>query len=164
MKIALANMHQLHHAVVNAPVVFAAPLNKHSIMTVSVEAARHYLATLDLGYITVSMCAPTYPLPRWTQADAAVCEDLYKKFLLLQKIHPGLPLVPTKEIDEFWHNHILHTKQYHHDCQQIFGHYFHHQPASQQENPQQLVDDYARTRQLFFAEFKIQIDLAQPSS
>ncbi len=120
---------------------------------VSLEEARLYLVQLDLGYIIESMCGDRYPLPRWTQADAVYCCQLYKNFLLLQKMHAPIPMVPTREIDEFWHNHILYTQNYLRDCVCIFGHYLHHLPASPADDPQQLVDGFLRTKQLYLEAF-----------
>jgi hypothetical protein len=37
-------------------------------------------------------------------------------------------LPPSVEIDEFWHNHIIHTAKYYQDCLFICGEYLHHQP------------------------------------
>lgn len=119
----------------------------------SLEAAKDYLDQLDLNYIAKAMCAPEYPLPRWQEDDALRCVQLYKNFLYLQKKHLPQPLVPTREIDEVWHNHILYTQQYFRDCEQIFGHYLHHAPASPTEETAKLVDDYLRTKALYFAEF-----------
>ncbi len=113
-----------------------------------------YLHDLDLSYIIEFMCSKRYPLPRWTEKDARHCEKLYKNFLLLQKKNPHISLVPTREIDEFWHNHILYTQKYMDDCQQIFGFYFHHIPTSPTENPQKLIDHFTQTKQLYFAEFQ----------
>jgi hypothetical protein len=121
---------------------------------ISLDAARHYIDQLDLTYIINAMCAPQYPLPRWTLADASHCCQLYKNFLYLTKKHLPVALVPTREIDEFWHNHILSTQHYFRDCANIFGHYLHHQPTTPDENPHKLVDDFQRTKQLYFAEFK----------
>ncbi len=120
---------------------------------VSLEDARHYLDQLDLQYLIDAMCAPQYPLPRWTPEAAMACVALYKQFLWLQKKHFPSSLVPTREIDECWHNHILHTKQYLHDCMQIFGFYLHHQPLLPNEDTQQLRDDFLKTKQLYLEEF-----------
>lgn len=120
---------------------------------ISDEEARDYLHQLDLTYIADSMCASHYPLPRWQLADALHCAKLYKNFLLLQKKNASVPLVPTREIDEFWHNHILHTQQYFQDCARIFGYYLHHQPVSPRDNTEQLIADFTRTKELYFAEF-----------
>ncbi len=120
---------------------------------VSLEAAREYLQQLDLNYVVNSMCSPHYPLPRWTEEDALHCCQLYKNFLLLMKKHQPAPLVPTRHIDEFWHNHILYTKQYFHDCEQIFGHYLHHEPASPSDHPDNLIEAFQQTKRWYFEEF-----------
>ncbi len=127
--------------------------------SVSLEKARLYIEQMDLDYIVEAMCATDYPLPRWNAADAAHCLKLYKNFLWLQKkYHPEF-LVPTREIDEFWHNHILVTKKYFEDCENIFGHYLHHEPASPNEDPQTLVENYLKTKQYYLDEFGVPLDL-----
>lgn len=64
------------------------------------------------------------------------------------------PLVPTREIDEFWHNHILYTREYARDCECIFGKFLHHDPSLPDEDVQVLVDQFHVTKQLYFDEFK----------
>lgn len=121
---------------------------------VSLDAAKKYLAALDLNYIVQAMCAETYALPRWTASDAMQCGKLYKNFLYLQKKYPHTGLVPTREIDEFWHNHILYTENYFADCQQIFGHYLHHQPVSGEVDEEAISIAFAQTKLLYLEEFK----------
>ncbi|VVC76521.1 hypothetical protein AQUSIP_18360 [Aquicella siphonis] len=121
--------------------------------SVSLEEARCYIDALDLTYIAESMCAPHYPLPRWTHADAVQCCQLYKNFLFLLKKYLPMPLVPTREIDEFWHNHILYTRNYFHDCEKIFGHYLHHEPASPTDDGQALISNFLETKKLYLEEF-----------
>lgn len=60
------------------------------------------------------------------RVDRAV-ED-YRKFLVLAATRPELSLVPGADLDEVWHTHILFTKQYHQDCEAVFGGYLHHAP------------------------------------
>lgn len=122
-------------------------------MAVSYDAARQYIQALDLSYIVQAMCASHYPLPRWVKDDAEKCCQLYKNFLLLHKKHEGESLVPTREIDEFWHNHILYTKQYFADCKAIFGHYLHHHPAAPQDDLSQLAKAFLRTKEFYQIEF-----------
>lgn len=119
------------------------------------EEAKSYLAELDLDYLADAMCSSNYPLPRWSRTDVMRCLQHYKNFLWLQKIHPDLPLVPTKEMDECWHNHILYTKRYTEDCQQIFGRYLHHHPAIPGKDDATLTAHYLRTKELYLHEFKI---------
>jgi hypothetical protein len=52
----------------------------------------------------------------------------YRRFLKLCAKYPDAPIVPTEEVDEFWHLHILDTQRYGEDCKQIFGGMLHHDP------------------------------------
>jgi len=121
---------------------------------ISFATARAYIEALDLEYIVQVMCAEHYSLPRWTLSDARRCCQLYKNFLILLKKHSPQMLVPTREIDEFWHNHILHTKKYFQDSRAIFGHYIHHDPASPNDSPDVLVQGFLKTKEYYLEEFK----------
>lgn len=126
----------------------------NTVATPSLEQAKYYLDSLDLTYIIDCMCSANYSLPRWTKQDAEHCCRLYKNFLFLIKSNKDEALVPSRLIDEFWHNHILYTKNYTEDCLHIFGHYLHHEPASPNDNPQQLIEDFTKTKDLYFAAFQ----------
>lgn len=120
----------------------------------SLESAIRYINTLDLGYIINKMTDETYELPQWTHEDAVHCGKLYKNFLILLRKYPEASLVPTREIDEFWHNHILYTQRYTDDCLHIFGHYLHHHPADQTDEALiKLQEEFAITEELYFKEF-----------
>ena len=67
----------------------------------------------------------------WPREVAEKIGEQYKAFLWLLKIHPDKIIVPFREVDEFWHQHILYTKKYVEDCQNIFGYYQHHIPHKQ---------------------------------
>jgi len=63
-------------------------------------------------------------------------EDLFRetrKFLYLCQL-PGI-FIPDELLilDEMWHNFILFTKEYHRFCEEHFGRYFHHLPATKKE-------------------------------
>ena len=122
-------------------------------------AAQVYLEALNLDYLIDFMCGERYPLPRWRRVDAEHCASLYKNFLWLNKKHSGQTLVPTREIDEFWHNHILYTRQYARDCLAIFGRYLHHEPSPPDEDPADLVKHYLHTKALYAAEFGQELTL-----
>ena len=53
----------------------------------------------------------------------------YKRFLSLKQANPGLSLSPSELMDAVWHIHILDTKMYAKDCQEIFGRFLHHAPS-----------------------------------
>jgi hypothetical protein len=54
----------------------------------------------------------------------------YHKFLFLIHEHPTANIVPRHLVDEVWHDHILHTKDYFKDCERVFGHFIHHIPST----------------------------------
>jgi hypothetical protein len=126
----------------------------------SLVSARVYIESLDLNYIIEFMCSQRYPLPRWNLPDAAHCCQLYKNFLILLKKHDSEFLVPTREIDEFWHNHILYTRNYYFDSMVIFGRYLHHDPASPNDDPEFLAKHYLKTKQYYLEEFKQALETA----
>jgi len=61
-------------------------------------------------------------------------EDAAEGILALKQYYAVALLDPLNRhavsdaIDPFWHAHILHTKQYHAFCHQVFGEYVHHEP------------------------------------
>jgi hypothetical protein len=52
----------------------------------------------------------------------------YKRYLTLLVKFPEEEIAPTKDVDKFWHAHILDTLKYADDCQSVFGHFLHHFP------------------------------------
>ena len=64
----------------------------------------------------------------WTREYAERMEVAYKRFLTLLVTHPETTVAPSKEIDKFWHAHILDTMKYADDCQRLFGYFLHHFP------------------------------------
>lgn len=65
----------------------------------------------------------------WDDKKCDLMEILYKRWMICAEEHgQGIPFVPTKDIDIFWHYHILHTRQYMADCKKYFGRYIHHNP------------------------------------
>ena len=64
----------------------------------------------------------------FTPQRLAQAEMDYRRFLHLHLLYPGLEIVPTKLIDEVWHQHILDTRAYAKDCQELFGEFLHHYP------------------------------------
>lgn len=62
----------------------------------------------------------------WSKDKAAEQVGKYRNFLKM--ISTGMTCVPTKDVDEVWHTHILDTEEYTKDCQRCFGYYVHHRP------------------------------------
>lgn len=52
----------------------------------------------------------------------------YKRFLILSAKYPDQPITLSKDVDKFWHSHILDTIKYAQDCENVFGYFLHHFP------------------------------------
>ena len=88
------------------------------------------LAKIDLRAVMQHVADDT-GLPA---ADLVRAEDLYHKFLSLIAKFPGTGFVPPRLVDHVWHAHITFTRQYMADCELLFGHYLHHNPAQGDED------------------------------
>jgi len=66
----------------------------------------------------------------WDRETVDRVEIMYRRFLYLVSISAddSLPICPNREVDKFWHQHILDTQKYADDCQQFFGRFLHHFP------------------------------------
>lgn len=92
----------------------------------------------------------------WPRDVAESIADQYRRFLWLHKKYSEKEtLIPFREVDEFWHQHILHTKRYYDDCLAVFGKYLHHYPHKQktEEDKAFYEKHYARTLALLEMEF-----------
>jgi hypothetical protein len=92
----------------------------------------------------------------WSRDQCDVVEKWYKRFLTLNLLYPEESIVPTKEIDEFWHYHILDTRKYADDCQSAFGNFFHHFPyfgMRDEEDSKNHKEAVNNTKNLFLCEF-----------
>lgn len=85
------------------------------------------IGALDLDPIKVKL-TDTEEGQGWSREYADRMEVAYKRFLTLLVTHPETTVAPSKEIDKFWHAHILDTMKYAEDCQQVFGYFLHHFP------------------------------------
>jgi hypothetical protein len=66
--------------------------------------------------------------PHWDVSTADRIEAWYRRYHVLFFLFPDEMIVPTKEIDEFWHFHILDTQKYLDDCTLLHGRLIHHFP------------------------------------
>ena len=95
-----------------------------------INLIKHKIYNLNLDYV-VKRISNKY---KWDIKEAKECEKLYKNFLFLNVLYKeDKRLVPTEEIDMFWHEHILHTKHYINHCEEIFGGYLQHDPLFDSE-------------------------------
>ena len=67
----------------------------------------------------------------WSEEKADLIEDQYKAFLFVCWKYNDAYNVPSKDIDEFWHSHILFTRSYKNLCDRLYGYFLHHQPDNE---------------------------------
>lgn len=118
------------------------------------DQTRQVISSIDLGGVIDRMRFVHY----WTKKSAELAETQYRNYLLLcKKYGQTHSLVPSHEIDEFWHNHVLCTRRYTQDCEKIFGYYLHHDPhhGSRGSIPhKEVVKNFTEsTQELYLKEF-----------
>lgn len=64
----------------------------------------------------------------WSREYVNQMEIAYKRFLALLVKYPEETIAPSKDVDKFWHGHILDTLKYAEDCRGLFGNFLHHFP------------------------------------
>jgi len=94
----------------------------------------------------------------WTQEYADSVEAAYKTYLTMLVKYPddSEAIMLSKDVDEFWHTHILQTAKYMQDCEQVFGFYLHHNPHVGERTAADLAQREAfaaRTQELYLREF-----------
>jgi hypothetical protein len=92
----------------------------------------------------------------WSAEYADRVETAYKRYLVLIAKYPTLDFAPNRDIDRFWHMHILDTRKYAEDCDATFGRFMHHFPYSglRGEDDARSHDIASETmRQLYSREF-----------
>jgi len=89
-----------------------------------------------------------------TRNDALRVEAEYRRFLYLIISNVGQTVVPwSRDLDDFWHEHILDTAKYDRDCAAIFGRFIHHNPHLPEGSPAHTKSS-AATRQMYKKAFK----------
>lgn len=89
-------------------------------------------------------------------AEWDMAELEYRRFLTLKRFYPSVALVPSKIVDAIWHAHILDTRAYREDCQQVFGRFIDHYPyfgIYGQDDYQELKNAFAQTVALYEKHF-----------
>jgi len=94
----------------------------------------------------------------WARDYADRIEAAYKTYLTMLVKYPDEAddILLSKDVDEFWHTHILQTRKYTEDCQKVFGNFLHHEPHVGEVTATDLARRSAlaeKTRHLYEMEF-----------
>tara|TARA_Y100000310_G_C20348646_1_gene653249 strand:- start:105 stop:692 length:588 start_codon:yes stop_codon:yes gene_type:complete len=87
----------------------------------------------------------------WSREKVDNVEIAYKRFLYMS-ISQDTIIVPTKNIDKFWHTHILDTKKYSEDCEETFGFFLHHFPyfgMRGEQDRNNLNNSFTKTQEIY---------------
>jgi hypothetical protein len=83
-----------------------------------VQSDESFVLTINL----LEAASRSDSIPRdWSQEQRARSLERYVMWLRLKQRHPRARLAPTRDIDLFWHLHMLSPVAYHRDCMQMFG-------------------------------------------
>jgi hypothetical protein len=112
---------------------------------------------LDLESVKVRAMDPELG-EGWTREHAEGIERGYRTYLTMLAKYPdhAEDILLSKDVDEFWHTHILQTIKYTEDCEAVFGKYLHHAPhigevtSAVKEKRMVLAE---KTRRLYQREF-----------
>ena len=129
--------------------------NRKSLSPQEREEVIQKIKTLDLSKIKMKLMSKRSEPVSQETADEA--EKWYKRFLILNIMYPDKAIVPTTLIDTMWHYHILDTQKYAHDCENVFGFFFHHYPyfgLLSEEDAQNSKNAFDESMVLFDLVFK----------
>ena len=121
-------------------------------------ADQNFLAALkatDFGPIAFKLINPEEG-DGWTLARATQAVEQYRRFLFLVYRYPDQQIVPSREVDEVWHTHILDTAKYREDCDRLFGKFMDHWPyfgLRDEAQRAELNSAFSQTQQLFEKHF-----------
>jgi hypothetical protein len=113
------------------------------------------IQALDLDPIKLKLMDPEEG-QGWSREYVDQMEIAYKRFLTLTVKYPDETIAPSKDVDKFWHGHILDTMKYAEDCQNVLGYFLHHFPyfgMRGEEDAANLAEAGRTTTRLYEQEF-----------
>ena len=121
--------------------------------TKRIEAAMALINSIDLTMVKMKLMDEDEG-QGWENDYTDYVEQRYKRYLCMLSITKNFPIVPTGDIDLFWHQHILDTRAYAKDCDHNFGEFLHHFPyfgMRSEQDAQDLLDSFEKTK-IFYAQ------------
>jgi hypothetical protein len=82
----------------------------------------------------------------------------YERFLALGVFCPDFTLVPSADVDEVWHAHLLFTRLYQDHSTTLFGEFLHHTPAVETVDKIKNRSEYQQMLEKYREVFKIEPD------
>lgn len=113
--------------------------------------AMERVVAIDLGMVKLKLMDADEG-PGWSPEFADHVELRYRRYLCMVHLAPDRSIVPTRDIDTFWHQHILDTRAYAADCDRAFGSFLHHFPyfgMRGEADAQNLLSSFEQTKALY---------------
>jgi len=142
-------------------VTLARPESQITGMATAQQNAISRIRELDLEPIVYKLTVSEHgepPTMTLEEADRNVV--LYRQFLILNVLYPEQSIVPTRDLDEVWHTHILDTSKYEVDCNTVFGRMLHHFPYLGLRGPEDVTawqTAFSETQRLFKEHFGVEL-------
>ena len=146
----------MEHVVHNAQsLTYPDPISQDRIDYLTIDKQIHpKIASMDLEMVKMKLQDSDEGLG-WTPMQVESAEVEYKRYWHLCLTY-GKGMVPNKIMDQMWHYHILDTRAYHKDCQEIFGGYMHHYPyfgMRGEQDAKDLEQSFYKTKDLYLEAF-----------
>jgi hypothetical protein len=98
----------------------------HDVRLKPTRCLQDAIWSIDLRQVKEKLMDPVHG-QGWSSERAEEAELKYRRFLFMTVTRPEA-IVPTADIDDVWHAHILDTRAYARDCDSTFGFFLHHFP------------------------------------
>jgi hypothetical protein len=135
-------------------------MNEISAVRLNAPTGRSYVVAWDaidalpLDTVLERLWLPEPDGEGWTASKGKRAIDEYRKFLKLNAKYPKNRIVPNRLMDVVWHLHILDTRKYADDCEEVFGKFLHHSPFFGLRGDVKVRDSaFDRTLDLYEIEF-----------
>jgi len=115
-----------------------------SIATSSFQELVERVSRIDFGRIKEKFINGSDGLS-WSLSKYDIAEQNYRQFLVINALYLMELLVPSADVDEIWHMHILDTQAYLRDCHEALGFFLHHVPA-QSGDKRRHEESFQRTQ------------------
>lgn len=119
------------------------------------ERLREQIDAIDLSMVKLKLMDEEEG-QGWSKEHVDHVEKRYRRYLMMLRLSPFGDAVPTRDIDLFWHQHILDTRAYANDCERVFGEFIHHFPyfgMRGEEDAANLNSSFEATKELYFQLF-----------
>jgi hypothetical protein len=124
------------------------------VLNDTLAQAKRVIYSADLSAVTTRLIE----VEKWSKREAEMATQQYRNYLFLRRKYPEYQLPPSRDIDEVWHIHVLHTKQYREFCQVVFSNevhaYLDHHPQVATETDKLDIKAlFEQTQALYYQEF-----------